>query len=135
MAIETNVTAENRVYRGESNQIRFHITSDLAGTTPVDVSIGYTWLWTLAKNDKSAALIAKTSGNGIAIEGTFNASKALNTQRVVVTLEAEDTSNPAANPPVRIKAATYRHALWRTTAGSEQVYAHGDFVLLEASPK
>src|SRR5262245_60278845 len=60
-------------------------------------------------NDPS--LLTKATSSGISITGTYNVARAVNTQRVLVTLEDTDTNTL---PP-----KDYQYALKRTDAGFE----------------
>lgn len=137
MAYERNVIAADQVFYDTNKRLVFTAWAGnptaaeiLAGTaTPLDVA-GMEFSWTLRKTLTSAArLIYKTSADGIAIEGTFNADPEVNTQRIVVTLSDKDTYDPDAATPLSIKAGNYFHALKRTDDGSETVYAYGRFLL------
>lgn len=137
MAYERDVVEADQVFFDTNKRLVFTAYEGnptaaeiLAGTaTPQDVA-GMEFSWTLRKTLTSAArLIYKTSGDGITIEGSYNATPASNTQRIVVTLSDKDTYDPDADPPVSIKAANYFHALKRTDDGSETVYTHGRFLL------
>lgn len=107
-----------------------------AGTVaPVDVT-GWNFTFIIRKGDKTAdpALLTKTTSAGIAIEGTYDANPATNTQIVVVTLADTDTA-AADGSSVTLAPKTYRYSLKRTDAGAETVYARGDFVLEEATAR
>lgn len=152
MARALHITADHDVFLGEDKEIHFgpvYASSGLtdaqlavliaAGTaTPVDAS---TWdlIWVLRRKDKTAdpALIEKATGSpvGITVEGTFNASQALNTQDVVVALVDTDSYDPTSSPAVALRAGKYRHSLKRTEDGSETILAFGDFRFLQATAR
>jgi hypothetical protein len=105
---------------GEDKTLRFTVYSDTAHTTCVDVS-GYALQYILRKgnSDSDPALITKaTGGSGITITGSFNATPASNTQRVLVAIEDSDTSG--------LKPGSYQHALKRTDAGAETILFYSD---------
>lgn len=92
--------------------------------TMVDVS-AWDLAWTLALVEGGPALITKrTSGSGITITGTYNASRTVNTQRVLVAIDDEDTEPLAAD--------IYWHALKRMNADAEDIVSWGS-VTLKAS--
>jgi hypothetical protein len=70
-----------------------------------------------ATDADNVALVTKTSGSGIAISGSFNASPASNTQIATVTIADTDTDS--------LNAGVYRWELKRTDAGSEARVAYG----------
>ena len=141
MAYERDVTAADQVFFDTDKRLVFTAyqgnptAAEIAAETavPQDVS-GYEFSWTLRKTAKAAdPLIRKTTGDGITIEGTYNATPASNTQRIVVTLSDKDTYDPDADPPVLVKEGDYVHALKRTDDGSETVYTFGRFKLLRSA--
>jgi hypothetical protein len=149
MALTLNITAEHDVYLGEDKRLNFgavynqgeltdeQLEAAIADetATPIDVS-GWDLIWVLRTTDKNAtALIEKTSADGITIEGTFNASQALNTQKVIVTLADTDSYDPDASPAVALRARKYRHSLKRMDDGAETVLASGDFQFLQATAR
>lgn len=117
MALEANITADDKFFVGEDKKIRLPVYADAALTTMQDVS-GFALSWKLVTAPGQAALITKTSGAGIAVTGVFNASPSLNTQRVEITIDDTDTDGLSA-------AASYYHELKRTDAGLEAVLMHG----------
>jgi hypothetical protein len=138
MSLEQNITVEHTLFAGEDKQLKFEILA--AGADPaspvaaVQNVAGWTFAWTLRAAVRSidphraqatAIAVAKTSASGIAIEGTYNASRALNTQRVVVTIADTDTETLAGG--------TYVQALKRMDDGSESVLCHGTVALLKAA--
>jgi len=139
MALERNF-AENKYFVGEDKELEFEILGDdvvLSATeldedgnpavvsgTPVDVT-GWALTWILRNSQSAAdpALLTKaTGGSGIQITGSYNATRDLNTQRVLVTVEDTDTWNP---PTTEFAAKEYAYSLKRTDAGSETVLVFG----------
>ncbi len=121
MPLDAPVTRDERVFLGEDRKLRFAIYADAAQTTMKDVS-GWTLSWKLTTKPGAAALLTKTSpSGGIAITGAFNATPALNTQRIEVTIDDTDTDGLAAG--------TKWHELKRTDGSLETVLAHGTFYL------
>lgn len=131
MSTERNIlgdTDATRVFFDEDKLLRFPIVD--ADGVPVDVSSwSFEWMLRSRVDAPDPPLIVKTSGDGIAVTGTYDADPLVNTQRVVVTLADTDTYDPDADPPVLIRANTYVHALKRTDSGSETVLAFGKFKL------
>ncbi len=144
MAYLRNITSADEVFFDTDVVLSFTIydgnptTAEItAGTaTPIDVA---TWdlEWMLRKkvNSVDPPLILKTTGSpgGIQVTGTFNASPSLNTQRVEVTIEDEDTYGPESAPVVIVKEGDYVHSLKRIDPGVETILTYGSFKLLRAA--
>lgn len=146
MALERNIT----LFIGEDKALTFEIfdqaglTDDEleaaieAGTaTMQDVSgWAFEFLVRLKDTTTGAALINKDSGSPTEIEvtGTYNATRATNTQRVVVHLFDTDTA-AADGSAVLLAPKTYRYSLKRTDAGAETILAYGDFELMQATAR
>lgn len=124
MANERNFTADDHLFIGEDETLQFTITD--ASDVPVNVT-GFAMEWTLRLKDATttASLQKTTAAGGITITGTYNASAALNTQRVNVIIADTDTDLLAAR--------SYRYALKRTDSGSESVLAFGSLVLRKSA--
>jgi hypothetical protein len=154
MAYQRDIVAADKVFFDTDRILSYEIfarevteeeqaalEAEAAGGDPVltipmqDVS-GWELAWTLRKQPKTAAaLIEKTTGAGITIVGVFNASRALNTQRVEVLIEDTDTYDPSVSPQVYVKPSTsYAYGLKRTDEGQESILAWGGFTLLQAAP-
>jgi hypothetical protein len=125
MAIEFNITAEDRFFLGEDKNIEFTIFGP-DNVTPVDVT-GWTLEWNMRKTDKAGdpPLLRKYQNNGLALVGVFNANAQQNTQRVRITFGSDDTS--------LLKPMVYRHSLKRTDVGSESILSYGSIELLQAT--
>lgn len=86
--------------------------------------------WVVRLQDDSAdppLLEKRTTTGGISIIGVYDPSRALNTQRVVITILDTDTDT--------FEAGTYRHALKRMDPGLESTVLRGDVKLTKtASP-
>lgn len=121
MAIESNITAAHRLFKGTDKRIRFHVFGQ-DGKTPLDVA-DKAMAFVVSKTDKGAALITKTTDDGIEVDGAFDADPALNEQRVIVTLDDIDTD--------ALKSLVYRYGLKVTDEGEEDVLAFGNFTLLQ----
>lgn len=159
MAVEINIVSpERRVFIGTDLRLEFVLygqPSDVTdeefqalidaalaadtvpALTPINVA-GKDWIWVLRKTDKAAdpALIEKASGgDGITVEGTYNADPEVNTQLLVVTLEDTDSYDPDASPAVALKAKKYRHSLKRVDDGFETIMAFGNFQFLQATAR
>jgi len=147
MALERNFTKDDRIFIGEDKVLYFSVYDQTgltdaellaqiaAGTaTPLDVA-GYELVWILRAKDNTAdpALIEKESFAGISVVGVFNASQALNTQKVAVLLEDTDTWDEAS-PAVAFTKGKKRYSLKRIDAGQETVLAFGyiDFMMATA---
>ena len=127
MAAQAPIREDAQFYRGTDRKIRFTVYSTLPapGVAGVcqDVASGWAFGWILAASKGAAPAVTKTSGSGIAVVGAFNASPALNLQRVEVTIEDADTNG--------IAAGEYWHELRRTDAGLEDVLAIGRVLVLD----
>ncbi len=144
MAYNRNITAEDKVFFDTDFILRFAIYSGdptaaeiAAGTAiPEDVA-GWDmeWMLRLKANTPDPPLIVKTTGSpaGIVVTGVFNASAAMNTQRVEVTIEDEDTYGPEGDPVVIVKEGDYAHSLKRIDPGAETILTWGSFKLLRAA--
>ena len=96
---------------------------DPTETSIVDVT-GMSLSWMLKKrltHPDSAKLLAKTNGDGLTIDGVYNANPVVNTQRVVVTLKASDTIN--------FKPRVIAHELKRMDVNFETVLSYGPATL------
>lgn len=117
MAIRQDISRDLQFFIGEDKTIEFEVLQS-DGATPQDVS-GWALEWDMrAKVSDAAALLAKTSGSGIAVMGVYSAVRATNTQRVAVTIAAEDTD--------ALSSGRHAHALKRTDDGNEAVLSYGD---------
>jgi hypothetical protein len=124
MAIEHHFTKDDHIFRGEDKKLRFPVFEE-DNATPKDVS-GMALEWVLrGRRPTDAALLTKTTADGITVEGIFNVDPDVNTQEVVVDILDTDTE--------ALDAGLYRHALKRTDPGSETILSFGDFPLLGAA--
>ena len=98
--------------------------------TPQDIA-GWTLAFAVRLKDTSsgAPVLSKTTSAGITITGTYNATRASNTQRAVVAIADTDTFSDAG--AVLVAPKTYRYSLKRTDPGSEKTLVGGKFVLLQ----
>jgi len=123
MAIRQDIDKADGFFIDEDKALSFEILDE--SETPVDVS-SWALSWTVRRHLTSEApAVALASGAGIAITGTYNVVRAVNTQRVIVTVADSDTG--------ALTAATYKHALKRTDDGSETILSFGDLVLQKAA--
>src|ERR1700741_3945327 len=98
MALQRDFTKDHRIFLREDKLLLFPIydqtdltegelpaLNEAGPASPADMT-GKDLLWDLRRKDNTAdpALIEKTSGDGISLTGTFNASQSVNTQRVAV---------------------------------------------------
>lgn len=67
-------------------------------------------------------VLTKTSGSGIALTGTFNVNRTVNTQRVEVAIADTDTDT--------FTAGRYVDSLKRTDSGAETILSYGTVELL-----
>jgi hypothetical protein len=124
MAVRSDITDDDLWFVGEDKQLSFELL-DSSGN-PVDASsMTLSWIVRRRAKDTGTPLISKTSGAGISVNGTFDAVRALNTQRVLVAVADTDTD--------ALPSDTYQHALKRTDDGSEAVLCYGDLRLLQAA--
>lgn len=135
MAIERHITATDQVFVGDDRTFEIEVFDD-DGETPVDIS-AYDLEWILRKTDKSVdALIEKsTAGSpaGIAITGTFNVDPDLNTQRAVISLDAQDSYSTGSPVGTRLTKKKYRYALKRVNNGARTTLTYGNFQFLHAT--
>lgn len=107
MAIRSDISAENLWFIGEDKQLRFELLDQ--DDNPVNaLTWDLRWVMRRRAEDPDPAVIEKTTavGGGITLTGAFNASRALNQQRVLVTFADTDTAS--------LRAAPYQYALKRT---------------------
>lgn len=121
MAKETRLTLRQSVDYVFEHSI-LTTTEDAA----IDIS-GWTLSWMLKRylgDEDDAALLEKTTAasGGISIAGTFDADVSANTQRALVSIEADDTRDLASG--VRF------YELKRMDAGFEAVLAYGVMTLV-----
>jgi hypothetical protein len=120
--MESNVTGEDQFFAGEDKILSYEIFA--AGSTTLMENVSsFDLRWELRRwGPNGASVVVKTSGNGIAVAGVYNADRALNTQRVVVSLADTDTD--------ALAAGRYACALKRMDDGLEAILSHGQVDLL-----
>jgi hypothetical protein len=124
MAIKSDITGADLWFTGEDKILEFEVLS-ADGTTAEDVS-SWTLQWVVRKTvDSPNTLILKEALTGLAVVGVYNSIKSVNTQRVRITITAEDTE--------KLAAAAYPHALKRTDDNGETILAYGTLTLLKAA--
>lgn len=138
MAHQRHFTASDGLIIGDDIQLSFEVFDDdlvvdddgaYVSGTPVDVAA-----WTFAFNVRTTEttlttpVLSKDTSSGITITGTFSATPASNTQRVLVAIADTDTYSDVG--VVLVQPKTYYYSLKRTNAGSEKTVAFGKFVLL-----
>lgn len=142
---EHNFTKDDGLFLGDNIELEFEILSDQpeldesdpdfesAARVPEDVT-GWEFAFYVKTKDTTAdpPLIEKRSGSpgGVDIEGVYNADRATNTQRVVVTLDDSDTD---ADSGFAQRAKTYRYGLKRMNTDFEKVLVRGKLPLLKAT--
>lgn len=110
---------EDKIFKLELLQIELDSNgtpiAPSASSTPVDMT-GWTLLFDVRVKDTSAdAILSKTP----TVTGTYNASRALNTQRAVVAVSDTEMN--------LFKQKTYRHSWKRMDDGVETVLSRGNF--------
>lgn len=117
MAEEVTIGGGGSLFVGEDKIVRLELFLKSDATVAVDMT-GWAMVFDVRKKDNSSdpAIVSVTS---LPLAGTFNASRATNTQRALLTM-TDDLMN-------LFKAATDRYSWKRTDAGSETVLAYGDF--------
>lgn len=157
MAILRDITSADQVFYDTDNVLRYAVYDNAtlgAETTDPDTGLPtYTNIlngtalhldmstrdmaWTLRKTPRaSTPLIHKTTDvdGGITVTGTFDASMALNTQRVEVRIKDTDTYDPDSSPTVDVRpSTTYHYALKTTDEDSESMLVYGKFTLIQAA--
>jgi hypothetical protein len=113
MAENVKIGGSGNLFVGEDKTFRLELL-DAAGV-PVDMT---GWVVRLDVRTSDTAAAALLSGNAT-ITGTYNAARAVNTQRAELT--ATDTQMGA------FSSTTYRHSWKRTDDGSETILCYGDF--------
>jgi len=134
MSYESNIAQTAHFFAGEDKILSYEVfASD--GTTMENVS-AFKMAWTLRKSivgqdphrAQGAAVITKStegSGPGITITGVHNATRATNSQRVIVTILDTDTE--------ALAGGRYVCSLKRIDAGLEAVLSHGVVEVLVAA--
>lgn len=140
MSVTQNITASNKWFIGEDKIIEFETLSDDgkaiddATKTPYDVT-GKALVYSLKTSVFAAdpGLIEKRTaaagGTGVNIVGIYNASRALNTQRVQVVIRDSDTDGLS---PSGAKLHYY-HSLKDLTNDAETVLVDGTVELLKST--
>lgn len=103
----------------------FTVYTDEGETTCLDIT-GFEL--TLVVNPISPLVgtqIVKTSGDGIAIQGTYDPDPRLNTQRAVVTWAPDDTAG------IGFPAGPWHATLWRSDTDNVGALAEGPVYLME----
>ena len=132
MAVERNVTRADDVFNGESKTFTFaayekagatyQANGDVLVGTPKNIS-GWALSFMVKRNKQDSDAMAKftkTVGSGVVIQGTFNASQGLNTQRAVASLTKTELAT-------MLSTVTYYYEWKRTDTNVETVLAHGTF--------
>jgi hypothetical protein len=112
MAAVATMGGSGGLFVGEDKLCRLELLD--ADDVPVDM-VG----WTIAlvvHSKKGDTLVNELAS----VEGTYNATRSVNTQRAVVTL----TDTEMAIPP-----GVHQHSWKRTDDGSETILAYGDFIV------
>jgi hypothetical protein len=120
MATTVQIGGSGKLFVGEDKTFR-HETIDASGN-PVDMT-GWDVRFDVRKSDKAPdpAIFSKTA----AIVGVYNATRAVNTQRAVVTLSDTEMNT--------VQEKTYRFSWKRMDDGIETVLSRGPFVVEKAT--
>lgn len=118
MASDVTIGGSGALFVGEDKTFVLELL-DSSGA-PVDMS-GWTVVCVIAASDKAAAIFTESAS----ITGSFNATRALNTQRASFALT--DTQMDT------LRAKDYRHSWKRMDAGFETILAYGDFTVEKAT--
>lgn len=121
MASNVTIGGNGTLFIGEDKTLFFELPSAADLTAAVNMA-GWTMLFDVRKTDAAATAIVSVAPS---LTGSFNAVRASNTQRAVVTL-SDDLTN-------LFKAATYRYSWKRMDGDSETVLMYGDFVIEKAT--
>lgn len=121
MATTVTIGGGGSLFVGEDKTFRLGVQTVVAPIIPIDISTWSILFDVRVKDSATTAIFSKTAS----IQGTFNASPALNTQRAVVTLTDDEMNT--------VKAKAYRHSWKRMDDGSETVLARGNFVVEKAT--
>lgn len=114
------------LFVGEDKTLRLELLDDPEATAPVPVNmLGWSILFDVRVKDNSPdpAIIAIIAS----ITGVYDAVRATNTQRAVVTL-TDTQLNLFKGSNLTSGAKTYRHSWKRMDDGSETVLCRGDFL-------
>ena len=107
MSYESNITATDHLFAGEDKTLSYEIFA--TGSTPDDPLplmenvAGFALQWTMARG--SDTLTKTTAAGSISITGVYNVARALNTQRVVVTILDTDTESFPAGAIAALSSA------------------------------
>lgn len=123
MAENVTIGGSGALFVGEDKTVKFELFLKSDSAVAVDMN-GWAMIFDVRAKDNSAApaLLSITS---IPLTGVFNAVRAMNTQRAVLTL-TDDHMN-------LFRQKTYRWSWKRTDAGNETVLAWGDFTPQKAT--
>lgn len=120
MALDSTVGGDGSLFVGEDKTFRLELID--ANSNPVNMT-GWVLVFDVRKLDNSPAppILSFTP----TITGTFNATRALNTQRAIVGVASLDMD--------KFKAGIFRHSWKRIDNGSETVLAWGNFLPQKAT--
>jgi hypothetical protein len=121
------VDIKETIFAGETKTLRYRIFN-VDGVTPVDVLVGgWTFQFQLFKGGHfrdaftvAGEAVLEYTSPAISIFGAFDADPAVNAQRVLVALAADDTEH--------LSSGLYSHVLWRTD--SRQALTYGTLPLV-----
>ena len=132
MGMKSAITSDHALFTGTDRTLAFEIFAP-DGVAMEDV-VGQAFRWSMRKavsrvepfrTRHETELCVRTTGDGITITGVYNSSRALNTQRVTVSIRDTDTESLAGGQ--------YEHALKRTDPDNEDIKSYGTVELLVAS--
>jgi hypothetical protein len=119
MAEEVKIGGDGALFAGEDKTINFEILD--ADSVPVNMS-GWTVAFLVRRSDTDTETVLTASAS---ISGSYNATRASNTQRAVVTILDTDTQH--------LNAGKYRYSLKRTDDGNETVLNYGIYEVERAT--
>lgn len=122
---------DDRVYELEILQNDGKAPSDPTKAVQDVTGMTLAWVVTTAADLETPLIEKRTGGLGIAIIGAYNAVRAVNTQRVEITIADTDTED--ANDPPTFAAGIYAHALKRMDASFENTLVEGKVKLTKSS--
>ena len=114
MAKYQDIGGSGRLFVGQDLDFVFEVL-DRDGD-PVDVS-GWSFSMVISPSTTAAATLTLPGS----VSGTYNATRASNTQRVTFSLSDTDSA--------KLTNKAYHYSVWRTDAGAERPVSYGKFIL------
>jgi hypothetical protein len=142
MALKYDITAADGFYYDTDNVLEYTIAAGRPALEDVQAGVyvprdvtGWSIGWTMRKkvDDVVATIHKETGGNGVTITGTYDSDPQVNTQRVEVFIQDEDTYDTSTSPVVNVLPGTYFYALKRLDTASERILAEGKITLVKVA--